>query len=220
MFDTIREEWKCQWDLYLRTLVLVLGFVHSKITMITQQLNRFGMINCSSPLPVGWLEKLYFNSKKTDEPVYSYIDKYLCYFVGQSEKSYKVWNFNQRHQNANFKLFEEELRVEGEFLWRCRQLNKLFSRTPKQKRQSKWSKKLQSIAITIKKRKRNELRKKFQIYKISGRSERLNCDNLSKAFDAYHWYTSAISEETSIKSKFLTGFSHTYFITVMDSLPF
>ena len=64
----------------------------------------------------GWK---YFNSSGTeeDEPIYIYNDKHMRWFIRQSFKGGRCWNFNRYYKSEIcddiLKTFPEELNVKG-----------------------------------------------------------------------------------------------------------
>ena len=62
-----------------------------------EELTGFSMKDCLSLPGLGWN---YFKSLKTeeDEPVHTYIDKYLRWFVRQSIKGRRVCAFSQYYK--------------------------------------------------------------------------------------------------------------------------
>ena len=59
-----------------------------------EEITGFGMKGCLSLPGIGWK---YFNSLRTDkdEPIYTYKDKNMRYFVRQSIKGGRLCAFNQ-----------------------------------------------------------------------------------------------------------------------------
>ena len=82
-----------------------------------QEITRFSMKVCLSVPGLG-LEKK-FNSLRTeeDEPIYTYNDKYMRWFVRQSAYGGRVCAFNQYYKSRIcgdiLKILSREIRVEG-----------------------------------------------------------------------------------------------------------
>ena len=76
----------------------------------------FSMEACLSLPGLGWKN---FNSLRTeeDEPIYTYNDKYMRWFVRQSIKGGRVCAFNQYHKSKScddiLKIISKELCVKG-----------------------------------------------------------------------------------------------------------
>ena len=63
-----------------------------------EEIRGFGMKDCLSSSGLGWK---YLNSLRdeTDQPIYTYNDKYMRWFVRQSIKGGKVCSFNQYYKS-------------------------------------------------------------------------------------------------------------------------
>ena len=63
-----------------------------------EEITGFGTKDCLSLPGLGWN---YFNSLRTeeDEPMYTYKDKHMRYFVGQSKKGGRVCPFIECYQS-------------------------------------------------------------------------------------------------------------------------
>ena len=68
------------------------------------------------------LGRKYFNSLRTeeDEPIYTYNDKYMRWFVRRSTKRGRVCAFNQYYKSEKIcddilKIISEKINVEGNF---------------------------------------------------------------------------------------------------------
>ena len=81
-----------------------------------EEITGFSMKDCLS-LPGLGLK--YFNSLRTeeDEPIYTYIDKYMRWFIRQAAYGGRVSAFNQyyksKHCDDNLKFISKELCVQG-----------------------------------------------------------------------------------------------------------
>ena len=81
-----------------------------------EEITGFSMKDCLSLPGLGWKN---FNSLRTeeDEPIYTYNDKYMRWFVRQSIKGGRVCSFNQyyksKHCNDILKIINNELAVKG-----------------------------------------------------------------------------------------------------------
>ena len=81
-----------------------------------EEITGFSMKDC---LSVPGLGLKYFNSLRTeeDEPIYTYNDKYMRWFVRQAGYGGRVCSFNQyyksKHSDDIFKVLKKELGVKG-----------------------------------------------------------------------------------------------------------
>ena len=104
------------WLPYVKKDVLCTAYSYARNIEAMEEITGFSMKECLS-LP--GLEWKYFNSLRTeeDEPIYTYNDKYMRWFVRQSIKGGRVCSFNQyyksRHCNDILKIINKELGVKG-----------------------------------------------------------------------------------------------------------
>ena len=79
-----------------------------------EEITGFSMKDCLSLPGLGWK---YFNSLRTeeDEPIYTYNDKYMRWFVRQSIKGGRVCAFNQYYKSDHYndikRILSKELGV-------------------------------------------------------------------------------------------------------------
>ena len=79
-----------------------------------EEITAFSMKDCLSLPGLGWK---YFNSLRTeeDEPIYTYNDKYMRWFVRQSIKGGRVCAFNQYYKSNHYNDIKRILAKEFEF---------------------------------------------------------------------------------------------------------
>ena len=82
--DNWRDK-KNEWVDYVKNDVLCTTLSYARYSKPMEEMTGFGMKDCLSLPGLGWK---YFNSLKTedDESIYTYIDKYMRWFVRQSVK--------------------------------------------------------------------------------------------------------------------------------------
>ena len=96
--------------------VLCTAFSYARYIKAIEEITGFSMKDCLSLPGLGWK---YFNSLRTeeDEPIYTYNDKYMRWFVRQSIKGGRVCAFNQyyksKHCNNILEIMKKELAVIG-----------------------------------------------------------------------------------------------------------
>ena len=104
------------WLPYFKNDVLCTAYSYASYIKAMQEITGFSMKDCLSLPGVGWK---YFNLLRTeeDEPIYTYNDKYMRWFVRQSIKGGKVCSFNQyyksKHCDDILKIINKELAVKG-----------------------------------------------------------------------------------------------------------
>ena len=82
------------WVDYVKNDVMCTAFSYAKFCKAMEDITGFSMKDCLSLPGLGWK---YFNSLRTeeDEPIYTYNDKYMRWFIRQSIKGGRACAFNQ-----------------------------------------------------------------------------------------------------------------------------
>ena len=95
--NTWRDK-KDEWVDYVKKDVFCTAFSHARYSKAMEQISGFSMKDCLSLPGLGCR---YFNSLRTeeDEPIYTYNDKYMRWFVRQSIKGGRVCAFNQHYKS-------------------------------------------------------------------------------------------------------------------------
>ena len=113
--DTWRDK-KSKWLDYVKNDVLCTVFSYARYTKAMEELTKVSMKDCLSLPGLGWK---YFISLRTeeDEPIYTYNDKYMRWFVRQAIKGGRVCAFNQYYKSKHFddikKSLSKQLGVKG-----------------------------------------------------------------------------------------------------------
>ena len=101
---------------YVKNDVLCTAFSYARYCKAMEDITRFSMKDCLSLPGLGWK---YFNSLRTeeDEPIYTYNDKYMRWFLRQSIKGGRVCAFNQyyksKHCDDILEIIKKEFGVIG-----------------------------------------------------------------------------------------------------------
>ena len=104
------------WLPYVKNDVLCTAYSYARYTGAMKEITGFSMKDCLSLPGLGWK---YFNSLRTeeDEPIYTYNDKYMRWFVRQSIKGGRVCAFNQYYKSDHYndikRILSKELCVKG-----------------------------------------------------------------------------------------------------------
>ena len=112
----IGEIKKSEWLPYVKNDVLCTAYSYARYIKAMEEITGFSMKDCLS-LPGLGLK--YFNSLRTDEdePIYTYNDKYVRWFVRQSTKGGRVCAFNHYYNSKHFddikNIISKELCVKG-----------------------------------------------------------------------------------------------------------
>ena len=107
---------KDEWLTYVEQDVLCTAFSYARYSKAIEEITGFSMKDCLFLPGLGWKN---FNSLRTeeDEPIYSYNEKYMRWFVRQSIKGGRVCAFNQYYESKIcddiLKFISEELNVTG-----------------------------------------------------------------------------------------------------------
>ena len=107
---------KDEWLDYVKQDVLCTAFSYARYCSAMQEITRCSMKDCLSAPGLGWK---YFPSKRdeNDEPIYTYNDKYMRWFVRQSIKGGQVCAFNQYYRSKIcdevLEILSEEINVKG-----------------------------------------------------------------------------------------------------------
>ena len=102
------------WLPYVKNDVLCTVFSYARYSKAMEEFTGFSMKDCVSLPGLGWK---YFNSLRIeeDEPIYTYNDKYMRWFVRQSIKRGRVCDFNQYYISKAcddiLKIISEDLNV-------------------------------------------------------------------------------------------------------------
>ena len=107
-----------EWLPYVKNDLLSTAFSYAKLRYIKamEEITGFSMKDC---LSLSGLGLKYFNSLRTeeDEPIYTYIDKYMRHFVRQAAYGGRVCGFNQNCKSKScediLKSISKELNVKG-----------------------------------------------------------------------------------------------------------
>ena len=112
--ENIWRDKKDEWLPYVKNDVLCTAYCYARYCSAMQEITGFSMKDCLSLPGLGWN---YFNSLRTeeDEPIYTYDDKYMRWFVRQSIKGGRVCAFNQYYKSKHcgdfLKILNKELAV-------------------------------------------------------------------------------------------------------------
>ena len=105
-----------EWLPYVKNDVLCTAFSYARYIKATEEITGFSMKDC---LSLSGLGLKYFISLRTeeDEPIYTYNDKYMRWFVRQAAYGGPVCAFNQYYKSKScddfLKIISEELNVKG-----------------------------------------------------------------------------------------------------------
>ena len=114
--ENIWKDKKDEWLHYVKNDVLCTADSYARYKKCMEEITGFSMKDCLSAQGLGWK---YFNSMhdENDEPIYTYNDKYMRWFVRESIKGGSVCAFHQYYRSKIcddvLKILSEELSVKG-----------------------------------------------------------------------------------------------------------
>ena len=199
------------WLPYVKNDVLCTAYSYARYIEAMKEITRFSMKDCLSLPGLGWK---FFNSLRTeeDEPIYTYNDKYMRWFVRQSIKGGRVCAFNQyyksKHCDDILKIINKELAVKGTvydtieaYMEYKNKHFKIFDKEYEDQFNDYRDENVEEKQSYI-----NEKLSELRLHKIIKRSELIH---LLWDFDAVSLYPSAMWDEKSIYPRIETGYAYT-----------
>ena len=176
-----------------------------------EEITGFSMKDCLSLPGLGWK---YFNSLRTeeDEPIYTYNDKHMRWFVRQSIKGGRVCAFNQyyksKHCDDILKIINKELAVKGTVYDTIEAYmeykNKHFKIFEKE-----YEDQFDDYRDEDIEEKERYINKKLGNLRLHKSIQRIELKHLLWDFDAVSLYPSAMWDENSIYPRIETGYAYT-----------
>ena len=199
------------WLPYVKNDVLCTAYSYARYIKAMEEITGFSMKDCLSLPGLGWK---YFNSlrKEEDEPIYTYNDKYMRWFVRQSIKGGRVCAFNQYYKSKQcddiLKIKNKELAVKGTvydtieaYMEYKNKYFKIFEKEYEDQFDDYRDENVEEKEKFI-----NEKLSNLRLHKIIKRIELIH---LLWDFDAVSLYPSAMWDEKSIYPRIETGYAYT-----------
>ena len=195
--------------------VLCTAYSYARYFKAMQGITGLSMKDCLSLPGLGWK---YFNSLRTeDEPIYTYNDKYMRWFVRQSIKRGRICTFNQRYKPKHcddiLKIINKEVAVKGTVYDTIEAYmeykNKHFKIFEKEY-ESQFND-YRDENVEEKEKNVNKKLSELRLHKIIKRKELVH---LLWNFDAVSLYPSAMWDENSIYPRIETGYAYTRDINI------
>ena len=178
---------------------------------VMEEITGFPMKDCLSLPALGWKN---FNSLRTeeDEPIYTYNDKYMRWFVRQTIKGGRVCAFNQyyksKHCDDILKIINKELAVKGTLYDTIKAYmeykNKHFKIFEK-----KYEAQFDDYRDEDIEEKEKYINEKLSNLRLHEMIKRIELIHLLWDFDAVSLYPSAMWDEKSIYPRIETGYAFT-----------
>ena len=199
------------WLPYVKNDVLCTAYSYARYIKAMEEITGFSMKDCLSLPGLGWK---YFNSLRTeeDEPIYTYNDKYMRWFVRQSIKGGRVCAFNQyyksKHCDDILEIIKKELAVKGNVYDTIEAYmeykNKHFEIFEKE-----YENQFDDYRDEHIEEKEKYISEKLSQLPIHRLIKQIKLDELLWDFDATSLYPSAMWDEKSIYPRIETGYSFT-----------
>ena len=199
------------WLPYVKNDVLCTAYSYARYIKDMEEITGFSMKDCLSLPGLGWK---YFNSLRTeeDEPIYTYNDKYMRWFVRRSIKGGRVGAFNQyyksKHCDDILKIINKELAVKGTVYDTIEAYMEYKSKHFKifEKEYEDRFDDYRDENVEEKEKYINEKLSELRLHKIIKRIELIH---LLWDYDAVSLYPSAMWDEKSIYPRIETGYAYT-----------
>ena len=200
-----------EWLPYVKNDVLCTAFSYARYCKAMQGNTGFSMKDC---LSVPGLGLKYFNSLRIeeDEPVYTYNDNYMRWFIRQAAYGGRVCAFNQNYKSKVsddiLKIISEEINVEGN-------VYDTFEAYMKYKNdhlkifKEEYESKFDDYRNKNEKEMNNYINKKLSDFPIHQLLQRLSLIDLMWDYDCVSLYPSAIWDSISIYPRIETGYAFT-----------
>ena len=199
------------WLPYVKNNVLCTAYSYARYIKAMKEITRFSMKNCLSLPGLGWK---YFNSLRTeeDEPIYTYNDNYMKWFVRQSIKGGRVCAFNQyyksNHYNDIKRILSKELGVKRniydiieEYLRYKKKHYEIFEK--------EYEAQFNDYRDENEDEKEKYINEKLGNLRIHELLKQIELVHLLWDFDAVSLYPSAMWDEKSIHPRIETGYAYT-----------
>ena len=198
------------WLPYVKNDVLCTAHSYARYIAEVKEITGFSMKDCLSLPGLGWK---YFNSLRTeeDEPIYTYNDKYMRWFVRQSIKGGRVCAFNQYYKSDHYndikRILSKELCVKGNIYDIIEEYLKY-----KKKYYNIYEKEYESQFNDYRDEDEDEKEKyineKLGNLRIHKLLKQIELVHLLWDFDAVSLYPSAMWDEKSIYPRIETGYAY------------
>ena len=206
--DTYKDKIN-EWLPYVKNDVLCTAFSYASYIKAMQEITGFSMKDCLSLLGLGLK---YFNSLRTeeDEPIYTYNDKYIRWFVRQAAYGGHVCAFNQYYKSSMYddilKITSKELKIEGNTYEKIeaymKYKNEHFEIFEKENEDQFNDHRNENIE-----QKEKYINEKLSDFPIHQLIKQLKINELLWDFDCVSLYPSAMWDEASIYPRIETGYA-------------
>ena len=199
------------WLPYVKNDVLCTAYSYARYIGAMKEITGFPMKDCLSLPGLGWK---YFNSLRTeDEPIFTYNDKYLRWFLRQSIKGGRVCAFNQYYKSDHYndikRILARELGIRNgniyDIIEEYLRYKKKYYDIYKKEYEDQFND-YRDEDVDEKEKYINEKLGNLRLHKLIKQIELIH---LLWDFDATSLYPSAMWDEKSIYPRIETGYAYT-----------
>ena len=210
--DTWKNK-KDEWLDYVKNDVLCTAFSYARYSKAMEEITGVGMKDCLSLIGLGWK---YFNSLRTeeDEPIYTYNDKYMRWFVRQSIKGGRVCAFNQYYKSDHYndikRILSKELGVPKDAnIYEVIEEYLRYKKKNYEIYEKEYESQFNDYRLENEEDKEKFINEKLSQLRIHKLLKQIELVHLLWDFDAVSLYPSAMWDEKSIYPRIETGYAYT-----------
>ena len=201
------------WLPYVKNDVLCTAYSYARYIKSMEEITGFSMKDCLSLPGLGWKN---FNSLRTeeDEPIYTYNDKYMRWFVRQSKKGGRVCAFNQyyksNHYNDIERILKKELGVPEDInIYEVLEEYLRYKKKYYDIYEKEYENQFNDYRDEDEDEKEKYINKKLGDLRLHKLLKQIELVHLLWDFDAVSLYPSAMWDEKSIYPRIETGYAYT-----------
>ena len=208
--DTWRDK-KSEWLDYVKNDVLCTVFCYASYSKAMEEITGFSMKDCLSLPGLVWKYFINLRTEEEDEPIYTYNDKYMRWFVRQSIKGGRVCAFNQFYKSNHYddikRILSKKLGVKGniydiieEYLRYKKKYYDMFEK--------EYEGQFNDYRLENEEDKEKYINEKLGNLRIHKLLKQIKLIHLLWDFDAVSLYPSAMWDEKSIHPRIETGYAY------------
>ena len=199
------------WLPYVKNDVLCTAYSYARYIKAMEEITGFSMKDCLSLPGLGWK---YFNSLRTeeDEPIYTYNDKYMRWFVRQSIKGGRVCSFHQYYKSKHYCdikiILSKELGITNGNIYDNIEEYLRYKRKYYDIYEKEYENQFNDYRDEDVDEKEKYMNEKLGNLRIPKLLKQLELVHFLWSFDATSFYPSAMWDEKSMYPRFETGYAH------------
>ena len=208
--DTWKDK-KSEWLDYVKNDVLCTAFCYARYCKAMEDITGLSMKDCLSLPGLGWK---YFNSLRTeeDEPIYTYNDKYMRWFIRQSIKGGRICAFNQYYKSDHYndikRILSKELNIaEDTNIYEVIEEYLKYKKKHYDIYEKEYESQFNDYRNESEEGKEKYINEKLGNLEIHKLLKQIELNELLWSFDASSLYPSAMWDEKSIYPRTETGYA-------------